>query len=700
MRGGLRADVVWPLARLAEGVEALALAAGLAEGQRADALYAASPRDARDTARREGLADWLGIAIETVAFGRGEALDVARGAPAVLFVEGGALLVLACQGRRATLVAHDGRGRKVPLGRLLAALFAVTPAEPDRALERGLSAAGLGADERADVLARLARERDGAAPISAWLLAPRPGAPWRAASRALRAGRRLAAVVAAKAGEEALWIVSWWLIGRGALEGRFDTGWLAAWALLVLSVVPVQLWTFAATGRLAVDLGAEIRRRLMAGALATPPDVLRREGVGQSLGRVLESDALESLALGGGFLALFAVIEVVAALAVLALGASPIAQTAALALWIALTGWLAHRYFVRRRSWTDRRLALTHELIESMVGHATRLVQEHPDRYHAAEDGALAAYLPEARAMDRAAVALTAWVPRGWMLVGLATMAPAFLSGGADTRLAVSLGGVLLGYRALRKMVDGLADVAAAGVAWERVRPVLRALEGDAAGGPQLGGDESARPKEGVPVLSARGLSLGYAGRSGAVLDGCDVEVARGQKLVLEGRSGSGKSSLASVLGGLRAPDAGLVLADGLDRRTLGEHGWRGRVALAPQFHENHVFGGSLLFNLLMGREWPPSPDDVRDAETACERLGLGGLLARMPAGIHQWVGETGWRLSHGERARVWIARALLQRADVVLVDEGLDTLDPDSLHRVQDALRAEEAAVLVIAHP
>jgi ATP-binding cassette subfamily B protein len=71
-----------------------------------------------------------------------------------------------------------------------------------------------------------------------------------------------------------------------------------------------------------------------------------------------------------------------------------------------------------------------------------------------------------------------------------------------------------------------------------------------------------------------------------------------------------------------------------------------------------------------------------------------------MPAGIHQWVGETGWRLSHGERARVWIARALLQRADVVLVDEGLDTLDPDSLHRVQDALRAEEAAVLVIAHP
>ena len=112
------------------------------------------------------------------------------------------------------------------------------------------------------------------------------------------------------------------------------------------------------------------------------------------------------------------------------------------------------------------------------------------------------------------------------------------------------------------------------------------------------------------------------------------------------------------------------------------------------------MFGGSLLFNLLMGRAWPPTPDDVRDAERTCARLGLAPLIGRMPAGLSQMVGETGWRLSHGERARVWIARALLQGADAVVIDEGLDALDSATQREVLGALREEPVAVLLIAHP
>jgi len=88
-----------------------------------------------------------------------------------------------------------------------------------------------------------------------------------------------------------------------------------------------------------------------------------------------------------------------------------------------------------------------------------------------------------------------------------------------------------------------------------------------------------------------------------------------------------------------------------------------------------------------------------RDAAQVRERLGLGGLLARMPAGILQHVGETCWRLSHGERARVWIARALLQGAGAVVIDERLDALDHRSLRRVQEVLLEERAAMLVVAH-
>ena len=66
---------------------------------------------------------------------------------------------------------------------------------------------------------------------------------------------------------------------------------------------------------------------------------------------------------------------------------------------------------------------------------------------------------------------------------------------------------------------------------------------------------------------------------------------------------------------------------------------------------------GTLAFNALMGRDWPPGPADLDRAERVCRALGLGPLLDRMPAGLNQMVGETGWQLSHGEKSRLYIAR-------------------------------------------
>lgn len=137
---------------------------------------------------------------------------------------------------------------------------------------------------------------------------------------------------------------------------------------------------------------------------------------------------------------------------------------------------------------------------------------------------------------------------------------------------------------------------------------------------------------------------------------------------------------LLALLSGLRSPDTGLVLLDGLDGPTLGRGGWRRRVAAAPQFHENHVFTATLAYNVLMGRHWPPDDEDLDEARQVLRELGLGELLERMPSGISQMVGESGWRLSHGERSRVFVARALLQGADLLLFDESFGALDPRTL--------------------
>ena len=78
----------------------------------------------------------------------------------------------------------------------------------------------------------------------------------------------------------------------------------------------------------------------------------------------------------------------------------------------------------------------------------------------------------------------------------------------------------------------------------------------------------------------------------------------------------------------------------------------------------------------------------------------MGDLLDRMPAGLLQMVGEMGWQLSHGERSRLYIARALLQSADLVILDESFAALDPETLCQALRCVLRRAATLLVIAHP
>src|SRR5262249_13745101 len=107
----------------------------------------------------------------------------------------------------------------------------------------------------------------------------------------------------------------------------------------------------------------------------------------------------------------------------------------------------------------------------------------------------------------------------------------------------------------------------------------------------------------------------------------------------------------------------------------------------------------SLAFNLLMGCRWPPQAVDLVEAERVCRELGLGDLLDSMPGGLHQFVGETGWQLSQGERTRVFLARALLQKPDVLILDESFGGLDPENIDRASRCVQQRAETIIAVAH-
>jgi ATP-binding cassette subfamily B protein len=202
------------------------------------------------------------------------------------------------------------------------------------------------------------------------------------------------------------------------------------------------------------------------------------------------------------------------------------------------------------------------------------------------------------------------------------------------------------------------------------------------------------------PLLLAKEISFRYSSSARPVLQDCSLEIFDGERILLEGPSGGGKTTLAAVLTGLRSPEAGSLLLWGYDRQILGTEEWRRRVVMAPQFQENHVFTETFGFNLLMGRRWPPRDQDLEEAEEICRELGLGEVLDRMPSGFQQMLGESGWQLSHGERSRMYIARTLLQKADMVVLDESFGALDPENLQRALQCVLKRAPTLLVIAHP
>lgn len=536
---------------------------------------------------------------------------------------------------------------------------------------------------------------------SFWKLRIPPGTDFVHQVHQAKIPSRFFALIFAYVGEYALWIFSWWLIGKGALEGTFDNGWLLAWTLLLLTIVPFRLLGTWLQGVVSIGIAALLKRRLLYGALRLTPEEIRTSGVGQFLGRVFESEAIEAAALSGGFSALISVIELTAAAFVLSWGSAATVLCLLLLGWVFVIACFGYDFYVRRKDWTDTRLDMTHDLIERMIGHRTRMVQESQARWHDGEDEQLSRYLRASKNVDQSELRLLAFAPRGWLVLALLGLTPAFASGGnSPEKIAIALGGILLAFRAFTRVANSLWQLEDAAISWRQVSSLFHAAARSEAIGVPLLQTNSETKADGRNLIEVQDLTFRYADRGEPVLRKCSFTIHAQDRILLEGHSGDGKSTLASLLIGMHTPQSGLLLLDGLDWQTVGVDGWRRRVVSAPQFHENHVLTETFAFNLLMGRGWPASQTDMHEAEAICRELGLGDLLDRMPAGLLQMVGETGWQLSHGERSRLFIARALLQKASMIILDESFAALDPETLRRSLQCVMKRAPALMVIAHP
>jgi len=202
-------------------------------------------------------------------------------------------------------------------------------------------------------------------------------------------------------------------------------------------------------------------------------------------------------------------------------------------------------------------------------------------------------------------------------------------------------------------------------------------------------------PRRDAPLLELRELRFHYPGEARPALDGVSLRLERGQRVAIVGASGSGKSTLAHLL--LRFWDAepGSILLEGHDLGAWPGDAARARVAFAAQ--RAHVFAGTLRENLRLAR----ADASERELVDVLHRARLDPLVSRLRGGLDGWIGEEGRTLSGGERQRLALARALLRRAPLLVLDEPTAHLDALTERAVIDEIvRAGEGrGTLLVTH-
>lgn len=180
------------------------------------------------------------------------------------------------------------------------------------------------------------------------------------------------------------------------------------------------------------------------------------------------------------------------------------------------------------------------------------------------------------------------------------------------------------------------------------------------------------------------------------VLDGVDLVIEPGETLALVGATGSGKTTVATLLARLYDPTAGRITLDGHDLRDLTVTSLRRHLGFA--FEEATLFSASVRENLRVGK-----PDCTDDEIAEALRIAHADFVDQLPWGLDTRIGEQGMNLSGGQRQRLALARAVIAMPTVLILDDPLSALDVHTESLVEQALRpllATRTALVVVHRP
>ncbi|MBP9707776.1 MAG: ABC transporter ATP-binding protein [Oligoflexales bacterium] len=482
-----------------------------------------------------------------------------------------------------------------------------------------------------------------------------------------------------------------------------EDGRVFAWGMLLFTAIPLNTFLVYKFGNMGLVFAVYFRQFLLAKVLNIPRAEVRQKGIGGFLGAMAEADKVDVTVIQGANYLIVGAIQITILLTLIFMHPVLWYFGIALAIWISIMFYYNYRFYVNSLVWAFQRLNISSSIFEKMQGLLTERLQRDKRDIEKEDDLSMSNYYNVSKQYDNASIRNEFLIDAAWTPLSCLLLLPLIFIDEANTSTFVTgVGFVILSSIVIMLLIEGLGFIGEALVAYRQIEKVVGGFSAK-----QIKqttsfvesvvavADGSDQPE----ILKIRDLDFRYKDQNRLVLDGCNFSVKLNDKILLGGKSGGGKSTLAKIMNLENDPLHGSVVLNGLDRSAWHNFQWRKKVVYIPQFHNNHIFSGSVAFNLLIARQWPAQKSDLVRMRSICSDLGLDDVLRSMPQGIWQLLGESGWQLSHGEKSRFYIARGILQDPDILILDESLASVDPDTADMVLSAIDKYTKTCIMIAH-